>query len=343
MTAFTSFSRRSLLAGASASLAAPHVARAQTLDQVKLSLEFRIYGGNAPSFYAVEKGIYRDLRLDVTHEGSSGSGESVTRVAVGTHPFGLADASTMIEFASRNPNEAPKLIMPIFDVFPAVILSLKKKITSLQDLVGLKLGSGSSDAGVKIFPALLALNKIDPTSFKRVTVDIKLRDAMLLTGDVDAVIAFDYTAIFNLIDNGVKIEDIHLLYFHQLGFDFFGNSLIVNKEYAARNPDVVRRMAIAVARSWIAASKDREGAIAAVLKREKLLNPTTELARMNWVIDRLIRTDNVRKNGLGNMDTARVEKALGLIKDGFQLASVPSVDQITDVRYLPSLADRTIG
>ena len=45
---------------------------------------------------------------------------------------------------------------------------------------------------------------------------MKLRDTLLIKGDVDAVIAFDYTAMFNLIDAGVKLEDITLLYFREL-------------------------------------------------------------------------------------------------------------------------------
>jgi NitT/TauT family transport system substrate-binding protein len=343
MSRLMHISRRTLLKASQLAIAMPYVARAQAVDQVKMSLEFRIYGGNAPSFLAIENGIYKNLGLDVIPEGSSGSGECITRVAAGVYPFGLADASALVEFASRNPDASPQLILPIFDVFPAVILSIHKKIKSLVDLKGLKLGTGTSDAGVKIFPALLALNKTDPNSFSRTTVDIKLRDTMLLAGKVDAVIAFDYTAIFNLIDNGVKMDDISLLYFSDLGFNFFGNSLIVNKDYAQRNPDVVRRMAIAVARSWVAASKNRDAAIAAVMKREKLLNAKTELARMNWVIDKLIRSNNVRKNGIGNIDDDRVNKAVALIKEGFNLPTMPLASSFIDKRFIPSFEDRNIG
>jgi NitT/TauT family transport system substrate-binding protein len=41
-------------------------------------------------------------------------------VATGTHPFGLADLSTLVEFTSRNPKEAPKLIMTVFDRRPSI-------------------------------------------------------------------------------------------------------------------------------------------------------------------------------------------------------------------------------
>ena len=98
--------RRALLksgAGAAGLIAMPGVRRAQAADAIKMSLEFRIYGGNAPMFFAAENGIFRDLGLDVVSDGSSGSGESVTRVASGSHQFGLADASTVVEFAARNP------------------------------------------------------------------------------------------------------------------------------------------------------------------------------------------------------------------------------------------------
>src|SRR3954449_1233494 len=170
----SALTRRSLLkssAGAAAGLIAmPAVVNAQAADAVKLSLEFRIYGGNAPVFLAAENGIFRDLRLEVTSDGSAGSADTLTRVANGSYQFGLADASAVAESAGRNPEAVPKIVMTIFDVFPAVIMSWKKKpINSLKDLAGIKLGTGTADAGSKILPALLALNHIDPNSFSRST------------------------------------------------------------------------------------------------------------------------------------------------------------------------------
>jgi NitT/TauT family transport system substrate-binding protein len=331
-------------AGLAGLVAAPSVARAQSPDAVRFSLEFRIYGGNAPLFLGAESGIFREQGIDVAMDGSGGSVESVTRVATGTHQFGLADLSTLVEFASRNPKEAPKLIMTVFDRFPAVILSLKRKpIKTLQELPGTKLGTGSVDAGSKILPALLALNKIDIKSINRMTVDVKLRDTMLIKGEVDAVVGFDYTTIFNLIEAGLKLEDITLLYFADFGFDFWGNSLIVNPTVLEKNPDLVKRVAIAVARSWAAAAKDRAAAINAVTKRDGLLKATTERARMDWVLDRLVLTPNVRQNGIGNMDAQRMARGINLLKEGFQLVTAPTMEQIYDPRFLPPAADRKLA
>jgi NitT/TauT family transport system substrate-binding protein len=339
--------RQTLLSGAAAAagvLAPATRAFAQSADAVKLALEFRIYGGNAPSFYAIERGIFKDLNLNVTADGSSGSGEAITRVASGAYEFGLADASAVVEFAGRNPDAAPKIIMPIFDVFPAVVLSLKRKpIRSLQDLVGAKLGVGTADAGSKILPALFARNNIDPKSVNRITLDVKLRDTMLLRGDVDAVIAFDYTAIFNLMDNGIPIEDVTLLYYHSFGFNFFGNSLITSAQMIKDKPDVVKRMALGIARSWTGAHKNRDQATEAVMKRDKLLNPKIERARMDWVIDRLIRTENVRKNGLGAFEMKRVEESIGVLADGLGLPVRPTPQSLLDLTFMPAASDRAMG
>ncbi|HEY2211541.1 MAG TPA: ABC transporter substrate-binding protein, partial [Bradyrhizobium sp.] len=134
----------------------PYLARAAAPDPVRFSLDFRIYGATAAEFLGAENGIYKDLNLDMTISGSPGSGETVRRVASGTHDFGVADASTLVAFAGANPKDTPKLVMTIYDDFPACILSLKpKSVNSLEDLKKIKLGTGTSDGGSKILPALL--------------------------------------------------------------------------------------------------------------------------------------------------------------------------------------------
>jgi NitT/TauT family transport system substrate-binding protein len=322
----------------------PYIARAAAPDSVRFSLDFRIYGATAAEFLGAENGIYKDLNLDMTISGSPGSGETVQRVASGTHDFGVADASTLVAFAAANPKDAPKLVMTIYDDFPACILSLKpKSVTSLDDLKHIKLGTGTADGGSKLLPALLKLNNIDPASINRVTVDVKLRDTMLLKGDVDAVIGFDYTSIFNLMGNGVKMEDINLLYYTSYGFDFWGNSLITSRSMIEKNPDLVRRVVLATARVWIAGAKDRAGAINAVLKRDPLLDPTIERERLDFVYAKHVLTPRVLKGGLGQMDATRMAKGLAVLKEGFEMTNAPTMDDIYDGRFLPPTKDLMFG
>jgi len=339
MTGFA-LTRRALLAGTAATALAPMSGAALAADALKIILEFRIYGANAPMFLS-QQSIFPKHGLDVTPIGSAGSGEVCRDVAAGLYKFGLADPSTLVAFAGANPKVSPKIVLPIFDKVPACVISFKKKpVKTIADLKNVKLGMGSSDAGAKLFPVLMGLNNIDPKSLNTTTVDVKLRDAMLMTGQVDAVVGFDYTSVFNLIGNGAKLEDIELLYFSDMGFDMFGNALIAHPDVIEKEPDLVKRVAAAIAETWIYGNAHRNDAIKAVTQREKLLNPEVELARLSWVLDRLILTPNVKKNGLGAFEMPRLTKGIDLIKEGFGLAQAPSVDTVYDGRFMPPQKDR---
>src|SRR5205823_13129841 len=109
-----------------------------------------------------------------------------------------------------------------------------------------------------------------------------------------------------------------------------------------KNPDLVRRVAIAVARSWVAAAKNRGDAISAVTRRDGLLKAEIERARMDWVLDHLVLTPSVQHNGIGIVDTKRMEHGINVLKDGFQFASAPSMEQIYDSRFLPPADDRKV-
>jgi NitT/TauT family transport system substrate-binding protein len=345
MTDDIALTRRTLLAAGAAAALAPNTRAAfgASPDVLKVIMEFRIYGGNAPMFLA-QQSIFPKYDLDVTPIGSAGSGEAVRNVAAGVYKFGVADASTVIAFAGENPQVVPKIVMPIFDRVPACVISLKRKpAKSLTDLKTMKVGVGSSDAGAKLFQALLALNNMSFRSLDITTIDVKLRDALLMTGKVDAVIGFDYTSVFNLIGNGVRLEDIELLYFSDLGFSMFGNSVVTTQDVIDKEPDLVRRVVAAITESWIYGNSHREDAIKTVTAREKLLDPTVELARLSWVLDRLIMTPNVKANGLGTFAMSRLTDGIELIRKGFDFARAPAVDSVYDGRFIPPLKDRTFA
>jgi NitT/TauT family transport system substrate-binding protein len=323
-----------------AALGMPSIVRAQ-VQQVPFTLDVRIYGGNAPFFFGEDSGINKDLGFSFKLDGGPGSGEAISRVAAGSHAFGFADASTLVEFTSRNPNEAPKLLLGIFDRFPACVLSFKKRpIDKLEDMVGARIAVGAASAATKVLPALMERNHIDQKKVNWMTVDIKVRDSLLLRGEIDGVIGFDYTSIFNLIDAGAKLEDMHFLYFSDYGFSFPSNGLIASRAIIEKDPDLCRRVTLAVTRAWKGSAKDPDTTIAMIVKREALLQAKVEIERLKWVMNKHVLTENVRANGLGNLTPARMADGMSIIKEGFQLPSVPELSQYYDSRFLPDAAER---
>jgi NitT/TauT family transport system substrate-binding protein len=341
--------RRSLLAGLAATGAGSALgastgrALGQTRASIKFSCDFRVYGGTSAFFYGLDCGFFRDQGIDAQVDGSLGSADAVTRVASGAYDFGCADVSTLAEFASRNPGVAPKLIMPIYDRFPGCIISLKAKpIHSIKELEGITLGISTSDAGSRLLPALLRLHGVDRDKIKIVTLEQRLRDTMLISRQVDAVIGFDYTVLFNLIGNGIPREDVVLVYYSDNGFNFYGQGLIAARRHIDNDPDLVRGVAAAVAKSWLETAKHREAAIASITRRDALADGAVELGRLNWVLDRLVLTPNVRSNGLGTMDAARLQAGLKLVGEGFGLPRPVAADAIFDGRFIPPIDQRRV-
>jgi NitT/TauT family transport system substrate-binding protein len=326
-----------------AALAPSGAARAQGLAKLRISEDFRLYGPNAPFLLAQESGLFREAGIDATIDGSTGSGEAINRVASGTYDMAYADISTLEEFWSRNPNVAPKLVMVILDRSPQSIVSLKKAgIKTIADLAGHSVGTGQSDATARMFPGILRVNNIPLDAVKRLPLDPRLRNGMLLRGDIDAVIGFDFAILFDLMTQNVQPKDTDVIYYADNGFDFYGNGLIVSRTLIEKDPDLVRRATRAVAKAWIASIADPGKAIAALAKRDALTAVPLETERLKWVLERDVVTPATRAGGLGAIDPQKLERGLKTVAEGFELAVTPAVSDIYDDRFLPSVEDRRL-
>lgn len=336
-------SRRQLMkygvaAAGAASLGAPSILRAQTTS-LPFSLDIRAYGGNAFFFLGETAGIFSDLGMSPVLEGASGSAESVRRVATGTHPFGYADATTLIEFRQNNPGDAPKVILPLLDHGPQALLSIRHPLATLDDLRGRKLGIAANSAATKLFPALLGLNGMSESDLEIIAVDGRIRDTLLLQGELDAVVCFDYTTVFNLVENGVDRDSMNMVWFSDFGFDFPANSLIASHQMIEEQPDLCRAVALATARSFRATYADPVAATEAVCAFEPLLIPETEEARLRYIIETHIATPGVLENGLGVLTEERASAAIDLMAEGFEWETKPETASYFDPSFLPDASE----
>jgi NitT/TauT family transport system substrate-binding protein len=207
-----SFSSLSACAAFAAAIcfAAPSVAA--DLIPVKFSLSFSLAADAAPYLLALERGYFRDAGLDVTIDPSTGSGESVTRVASGVYQMGSSDFATLVEFAGRQPAVTPKAVLVIYDRGPQAIITLADSgIKTPADLAGRSVGGGATDGPARMFPAFMNAAGVPKDSVKWRQISPQIRDSMLLTKQIDAVAGNDYTSWFNLKARGLKLEDIRII------------------------------------------------------------------------------------------------------------------------------------
>lgn len=337
--------RKQLLRGALAALVAPAILRpaAAQATAIRCVLNWALAGDTAPFFLARDRGYFAEEGLEVTLDTSNGSGDAVTRVASGAYQVGVADVATLVEFAVRQPEVAPRTVMMLFDRSPQAIMTMTRSgIRKPADIAGRVMGLGTSDGASRLFPALLRKNGVDIDRVERKTITPPLREPMLVTGQVDAACAYDFTSWFNLKARGVKREDVTIIYYADHGLDLYGNSIIAGRPILQQNPEAVRRFTRAAARGWRDAMAEPAAAAEVLRKQSGLIDTTIETERVTWIRENEVRTPFTLQHGIGVIDRARLAGDIQTVAAGFGLASAPSVEAIHDDRFLPDIADRVL-
>jgi NitT/TauT family transport system substrate-binding protein len=85
--------------------------------------------------------------------------------------------------------------------------------------------------------------------------------------------------------------------------------------------------------------KDPKMAVAAVARREPLLNQKVELERMEATLKDEMNHPEIAKIGLGNIDDARLKRSIDILVSASQLPRTPTVEEIFTHKFLPGTAD----
>jgi NitT/TauT family transport system substrate-binding protein len=316
---------------------------AESLTKVGVVLNFAADGGAAGFYHALERGYFRELGLDVTIEPSKGSADAITRTASQASEMGVGDISTLVEFASRRPEIAPKAVFILHNRSPQAVISLKASgIAKLTDLYGRILGQGPADAASRMFPALAHKAGLDLSRIEIRQFSPQLRDSMLLTKQVDAVTGFDSTVVLNLKANGVAADEVAIIYYADHGLDVYGNAILANPAFLAANPDAVKAFVRAAARGWRDAVADPKAAAESLGKHNNLAKLDIEAERLAWLASHQIVTPATRKDGIGAYDRDRLAANISQVASAFGLARPPTISEIYDERFLPPREERML-
>jgi NitT/TauT family transport system substrate-binding protein len=315
--------------------------RTAELAPFKVVLNFQADGALNGFYHALAKGYYSDAGLDVTVEHSNGSGDAISRAASGMYDMAVGDIATLTKFTLKNPDTAPRAVFLLYNRSPQAIISLKSRgINKASDLAGRVLGVGAADAPSRMFPAFANLVGLDLNKIERRQINPRVRESMLMSGQVDAVTGFDSTVFFNLKGNGVKLEDVNFIYYGDHGLDVYGNAILASRSALQNKPDQIRKFIAASVRGWREAIADPKGTIMAMRKFNEVAPLDNEIERLNWVGRRLIAPAATSQDGIGTFDRERLALNLKQISSAFGLEKTLSVEEIYDNRFLPPREDR---
>jgi NitT/TauT family transport system substrate-binding protein len=310
---------------------------------VKFALDWKFEGPSAPYFVALDKGYYKAEGLDVTIDTGPGSVAGIGRVAAGTYPLGFFDINSLFKFRDQNPDKDVKAVMMVYDRPPFSIVSLAKNgVKKPQDLEGKILGAPAPDGAFAQWKSFVKENKIDASKVKIENVGFPVREPMLAKGDVQAITGFSFSSFFNLIQNGIKPEDISVMLMSDHGLVLYGNAIMVNPDFAKANPKIVEGFVRATTKGLIDTIKDPEAAIKSVMKRNDTADEKIELARLKMAIRDNMATDWVKANGVGDVDMARLAKSIDQVADTYEFKTKPKAEEVFVRTYLPPADQRKL-
>lgn len=324
---------KTILAAAAVLLATP--ALAQT--EMPFALDWKFEGPSAPYFHALDAGYFADEDLTVTISEGAGSLDAIPKVATGAFPIGFADINSLMRFLDQNPGAPVTAVMMVYDKPPFAIVGRKSLgVNAPADLEGKVLGAPPPDGAWAQFPIFAAETGIDTGKVTVEPVGFPTREPMLAEGEVAAVTGFSFSSTLNLKRLGVPADDISVLLMADFGVDLYGNAIIVNTDFAAKNPDAVTGFLRAVAKGWKDAIATPDAAISALMERNPAADAALEEERLGMAIEANVMTDYVQANGIGSIDADRLANAIDQTKSVYEFQNEPDAALYFNPAFLPT-------
>ena len=126
------------------------------------------------------------------------------------------------------------------------------------------------------------------------------------------------------------------------GLELYGNALLANPQFMQANPETVRKFVRASIRGFLDAAANPKDAVASVLKRNPVTNENAEMMRFAMFMNDNFFTDEVKKNGVGHVDSARLARSVDQIGESFKYTNKQKVADFYTGEFLPPASERAV-
>ena len=312
---------KSLLSAVGASLLFSFSATSQAAESMSLMLNWTPTADHSPIYYAKSKGWYTEAGIDLTIETGRGSAVSAQRIGSGGSDLGISDLPTAMQ--ARGKGADLTAVMVIYANSPQGFYWLKSSgITGPKDFAGRKIGNPPGDAARLMWPAFAKKTGVDPNAVTFVNVSPPAKVAALKSRSVDIISDFYNEHDLKAREFGA---DLGFAPWREHGVNVYGNSLLVNSAYLARNKELVRKFVAVTQRAYEGCVKTFEPCLQALMSSVSGLNADNQ--RDQWErIKQLMRDETTTKVALGAFDAGRVKSDYALVESliGFEKAFDPA-------------------
>lgn len=280
-------------------------AQAKDLAKVTMRWDAAASGYDAPFVLAKDKGWFKDAGLDVTFGEGTGSGTTVQLVATGKETFGWADFGAMTKLVAQG---APVLSAGVIgQSSPVSIMTLEKNgINSPLDLVGKTVGWDPQGASAVMFDAIAGKVGLDKSKVKLIALKSDVEAQMLVSGKTQAFAGF-------MTFQGPQVEELggklKVIRGSDVGVNLLNLSIVVNKDFWAKNKEQACSMVKVTAKAWEYAQQNPDEAVAALVKAYPNVKPDVAKKQLVWTAD-LLHTANTKGQPLGKVAQADVDETV---------------------------------
>ena len=118
---------------------------------------------------------------------------------------------------------------------------------------------------------------------------------------------------------------------------------LTTRDYARRNPELVRAVVRGGLLSLREAHRDPAAVIAALKTAEPLTDTAIEAERQEVSFREQVVSDHVMANGLSAVDPARLQLGLTAVEEAYGMAPRLKPEDVYTDAFLPPLAERRLG
>lgn len=258
------------------------------LTPVSFWLNYTAAGLHVPFYYALEKGYYEEVGLDVTIGEGTGSGTTAKLVGTGEDDLGLVDSASV---ASAVAQDIPiKIVCPVYAVngFAAITLA-DSGIAVPKDLEDKKVGITTGDAPSNLFAALEAANEIDDSKISYVTMDSNAKVTSLINGDVDAILGGADDQAITLQNMG---KEVNVIRYSDNGAATVGLSIVASDSMIEENGETVEKFISASMKAWNECREDSAEAVEIFMQKFPTLDQAVVEGSLSVALDSLFAEDS---------------------------------------------------
>ncbi len=320
--------------------AVPVTVFAQT--KLRMVLNWTYQGPQGIFFLAQDRGYFKAEGIELQMDQGKGSGAAVADVARGSYQVGFGDINSVIQLSATRPKEAPVGVYMIYSEPPFSIASKKTSgIVRPRDLEGRTLAAPAGSATLKLLQLVAEKEGFDAGKVRIINASANLLEQMMARGQVDAVAGFISTIAMASKSLGMDPDkDLNWIRYSQYGVNLYGNALVVSRDLAQSNPEVVRGLVRAVNRGVADTVANPDAAIDALMRREPLLKRDIEKELLLRTMQVEMTHAEAREVGFGAINAERMTRSIEQVRATFELPRTPTVQEVFNPAFLPPRAER---